>query len=647
MSTRAADGLVFGAWERGLRPDPVVSISEWIEANVVIPTDTAAPGEYRFRRVPYLKEILEALAPDCPVQRAVAKKAAQLGFTVGTAAAVGFYVVKAPRTVLFVSPTVDLAKRASKRKFGPIFRASDAVRDALRPARERDEGSTTLLKEFDGGALIFAGANSGAGLRQTSAPVVLLDELDVFPESIPEEGDPMLLAERASKAFPMRKLFYVSTPTILGRSRVCQLYDEQSDRRKFFVPCPICGGMQTLYWQDPKSGKRGVRWEGDAPNFHVWYECALCGAKIEEGRKGDMLEHGEWRPEVPALSDYFRGYEISALYASAGTFSWLDAVRQWVGAGNNVEQLRTFVNQVLGQPWEDRGEAPPWEDLYRRREQYKRGTVPAGAAVVTAGADVQRDRIEVELVGWGPGMESWSVDYHVFPGDTAGEEPWQRLDALLARPIPHERGAQLKIRAIAVDSGFETSTVYAWTRRHAPDHVFAVRGSDHLPSIVGAPAYVDFTHRGKRAYRAARVWQVGVSVAKRELYGFLRLKAPLNPDKGEKYPAGYCHFPQYEEERFRQITAEKLVPRQLRNGRVVYQWQLRHERNEGLDCRNYARAAAAIVGLDRYTDREWQKAFELLGAATAPAPASPRTTMRKGREKEGRFYERWRGRRPT
>jgi len=635
---RTATELIQAEWAAGLLPDDPVRICDWIEENIILDgAETNAPGPYRFRRAPYMREVLKALSPESPVQRVVGMKGGQLGWTIGGAAYIGFLICQAPRTVLFVSPTVDLAKRASRRKVGPIIERTEALRTRVRDAISRRSGNTTLMKEFPGGALIFAGANSGAGLRQTSAAVAILDEVDIYPGSLPGEGDPVVLAERATKTFPRRKHFYVSTPTIAGRSRIAELYD-QSDQSRYYVPCPACGELQLLWFTDPKTGRRGLKWKGELPKLRVWYECEKCAAKIDEGKKAWMLERGVWRAAVPELSQHFRGFHISSLYAAPGTFSWRDVVEQFLGAKKDPEKLRVFVNQVLGECWEERGDAPPWESLYRRRELYAKGTVPKGGLVLTAGADVQRDRIEVEVVAWGEGLESWSVDYIVIPGDSATEAPWRELDRVLARPWKHADGLDLRIRGLAVDSGFETQGVYNWVRRHPADMVFAVKGSDAVPTLVGQPTYVDFTWRGRKANRAVRLWHVGVSVAKRELYGWLRLEPPLHPEKGEPWPAGFAHFPEYSEEHFKQLTAEQLVARQKRGGQLVYVWTKKHERNDALDARNYSRAAAAIIGLDRYSEADWKK----LAAALVAPKVEPPPPMQRGRPKDGSFWERFR-----
>jgi phage terminase large subunit GpA-like protein len=641
--------IVAAAWADAIRPDREISIVDWIESNVVLEeAETSSPGQYRFRRAPYMREILETLSPDCPCQYVTTMKGSQLGMTIGAGAYICFLIAESPCTIIMVSPTLDLAKRASRRKVGPLIVKTDAVRERVRDFGARRAGNTALMKEFPGGVLLFAGGNSGAGLRQLSARVLILDELDVFPAFVPNEGDPEILAERAVKTFSRRKVFKISTPTITGRSRIAQNY-EQSDRSRFFVPCPFCGEFQVLWFTDPKTGRKCLRWEGDAPNLTVWYECVKCEARIVEGKKPWMLENGIWRAEHPELSNYHRGFAISSLYAAAGTFSWLKIANQFLEAGKDQMKLCAFVNQVLGETWEEHGDSPPWEELYRRREDYPIGEVPRRGLVLTAGADVQRDRIEVEIVAWGRGRESWSIDYVVIPGDTAMPAPWSKLAELLDRLWKHADGRDLRITGLGVDSSYDGNSVYNWCRRWPADRVFAMRGESHLSTLVGAPSYVDYTWRGKKAYRAVRLWHIGVDVAKRELYGWLRIPAPLNPDT-EAYDAGFCHFPKYRERHFEGLTAEHLSAVAKKGGRVGYVWNVHFARNEPLDCRVYARAAAAIVGVDRYSDDDWKRLELELQSGLKKSEAVEVREVRQSptrRPKRGGFFQRWPSRKPS
>jgi phage terminase large subunit GpA-like protein len=284
-----------------------------------------------------------------------------------------------------------------------------------------------------------------------------------------------------------------------------------------------------------------------------------------------------------------------------GWFSWEEAVRGFLKAKDDEAQLKVWVNTVLGETWVDRGEAPDWQRLYERRETYPLGIIPPSGLLLTAGTDIQKDRIEVEVVAWGKGKESWSVDYRILYGDPAQEAVWQQLQTLLAEPFRHASGVDLTIRALAVDTGFATQDVYAWCRRQETGRVLAVKGVERAIAPVGAPTAVDVNIGGKRLRRGVKVWPVGVSLLKSELYQWLKLQC----GEDSQFPGGYCHFPQYEAEYFKQLTAEQLVTKTVK-GYPKREWQKLREHNEALDCRIYARAAAITLGIERFTDRHWQ-----------------------------------------
>jgi phage terminase large subunit GpA-like protein len=255
--------------------------------------------------------------------------------------------------------------------------------------------------------------------------------------------------------------------------------------------------------------------------------------------------------------------------------------------------------------------------------------VPAGSLLLTCGVDVQKDRFVYEVVSWGAGKRSWSVDIGVIPADTANEAEWAKLNELLARTYPGPDGVLAVIGCLAVDSGYNTNVAYAWARTHSMDRVIAVKGAAGARSLIGAPSKVDVTIRGKRV--GYKVWPLGVDIAKSELYGWLHLKAPKD---GDPYPPGFCHFPEYDEEYFKQITAEHLVSRKDGRGFVHYEWQLIQGReNHWLDCRVYARAAASLKGLDRMRGQPAQRAST---PDEAPATAAEKALLyRVNRETPG------------
>ena len=458
----------------------------------------------------------------------------------------------------------------------------------------------------------MTGANSAVGLRSMPARYLFMDEIDGYPGDVEGEGDPILLAERRSATFQRRrKILLVSTPTIKGLSRIQREFDA-SDRRYYQVPCPECGHKQALRFTQ-------LRWSEGQPRA-AKYCCESCEYLIEEHHKTQMLAQGEWIATHEG-DGRTQGYHLSSLYSPVGWFAWSDAAEMFEAAQNSPDLMKGFVNTVLGEPFEEEFEAPEWERLYERRESHPIGRVPAEGLFLTAGADVQRDRIEIEIVAWGEDKRSWSVDYRVLDGDTAQPEVWQKLDRLLAEDWPHQRGGTLPIRVLCIDSGYATQEVYSWVRNHPqavwggagarasqPRTVVAIKGRDTDTSLILSVSKADTG--GKR--RGLRVWNVSGPVAKTELYRWLKLPRLTDEERerGEIEPPGSCHFPEYGEQYFKQLTAERRVIR-IHKGFPRATWEKDPTRNnEALDCRVYARAAASIYGLDRFTDRQWQKMRE-------------------------------------
>ncbi|MCO5352575.1 MAG: phage terminase large subunit family protein [Bryobacteraceae bacterium] len=593
------------AFRAGLRPDPLLTVSEWADRYRRLSGKSASePGPYRTERTPYLKEIMDALSPLSLVERVVVMKGAQLGFTEAGNNWIGYVIHKAPGPMLAVQPTVEMAKRNSKQRIDPLIEESEALRELVKSPRSRDSGNTVLAKEFPGGVLVMTGANSAVGLRSMSARYLFLDEIDAYPGDVDGEGDPINLAQARTNTFARRKVFLVSTPLVTGSSRIEAAFAE-SDQRRYWLPCPHCGEFQVLEFER-------LRWPKGEPQKAA-YHCKACEQPIYNHHKAWMLPRGEWRPEGKG-DGRTRGYHLSSLYSPVGWYAWERAAEDWEKAQKDVERLKSFINLVLGESWQERGEAPDWQPIYERREDYRIGTVPEGGLFLTAGADVQKDRIEVEVVAWGRGKENWSVDYRVLMGDIAEGAVWRELDEVLDAEF-----GGLPIRVLCIDSGYNPQIVYDWAHRHPqaswgpagarashPRTVVAVKGTSRTDRLIVNASVADAA--SKR--RAVRVRTIGTPVAKSQLYSWLRLAKPTE-ESGETYPAGFAHFPRYEEEYFRQLTAESLV-----KGAWVKD---PNRRNEALDCRVYARAAAAIYGIDRFTERHWRE----LEAARPSAAAMP------------------------
>ena len=600
-----AEEIYGAAAAAGARPDPLLTISQWADRYRWLSQRASAEhGRWRTERTPYLREIMDCLSPMSLIERTVFMKGAQIGGTECGNNWMGYIIHQAPGPMMAVQPTVEMAKRNSKQRIDPLIEESEVLRKLVRDPRSRDSGNTVLSKDFPGGVLVMTGANSAVGLRSMAARYLFLDEVDAYPGDVEGEGDPITLAMARTRTFARRKVFLVSTPKITGMSRIESAYEE-SDQRKYWVPCPTCREFQILKFAQ-------LRWPKGDPQSAV-YICEHCGQEIRNHQKQSMLAGGEWRAGAKG-DGRTAGFHISSLYSPVGWFSWGDAAKQFEQAQKNPALLQVFVNTVLGETWTLLGEAPEWQKLYDRREDYKVGLVPRGGLFLTAGADVQKDRIEVEIAAWGRGKESWSVDYRVFEGDTSRAAVWEKLTGLLNESFTTESGLELPIMQLAVDSGFATIEVYQWARRQG-GRVLVIKGDSRTPSLIGSASPVEVGPMGAKLKRGVRVWPVNSGMAKEELYRWLRQDRPTDEDvaKGIPFPSGYCHFPRYSEEYFKQITAEQLVTKIVKGYRR-HEWQKMRERNEALDCRVYARAAAGRVGIDRFQEKHWTDLERRVGA---------------------------------
>ncbi len=600
MTSGLADlNAVIARARRAWRPPPRLSLSEWADRFYVLSPETAAePG--RWRTIPYQRGILDAIT-DPLVEQVTMRKSSRIGFTLMLSAAMGYFIEHDPSSMLVVQPTVDDAKNFSKETIASMLRDVPCLRGIVFKDSDkgsRDSSNTLTHKKFPGGVLSLTGANSGTGFRRIGRRVLLADEVDAYPLSAGSEGDPLNLAKKRSQAYWNRKLILGSTPLVAGTSRIEEEF-MKGDQRRFYVPCPQCGHMDFLTFreQPPEEGAepRGhfMRWPEGKPR-EAFFVCRKNGCIIEHHQKRWMIERGEWRADA----EFHRhaSFSIWAAYSYMPNSTWGDIAEEFITTSKaGVEQLKTFVNTVLGECWVEKGEAPEWQRLYQRREPYARGRAPPNILFLTAGMDVQKDRLVWEVIAWAGDRQSWSIEKGVIPGDPAEDETWDAADELLESTWQGEGDTRWPIRMLGVDSGYETQAVYNWARRHV-GRVIACKGSATASVLLGPPTPVEVNYRGKRIARGCKVWPVGVDHAKDEFYGWLRLEAPKA--EGGAYPPGFCHFPQYEEDYFKQITSEHRV-KVLVKGRAHYVYQvLPNRENHHLDGRIYARAATVPLRLD-------------------------------------------------
>src|SRR5579863_2788848 len=597
----------------GLRPDELLALSEWADANITLSSkDSAEPGPYQTSRTPYVREIAEALSPSSATSRIVMMAGSQLGKTRIGLNWIGYIIDKAPGPMLFVEPTLLMAKKVSKQRLATMVATTPALTCKVSEARSRDSGNTMFEKEFPGGMLMVTGANSATGLRSMPIRYLFLDEVDGYPADVDDEGDPVGLAEARTTTFARRKVFLTSTPTIKGLSRIESEF-EASDQRRYFLPCPHCQFKDWLRWER-------LQWPEGEPD-QVKLLCVGCGALIEERHKNAMLAAGEWRATAECADPRVAGFHISTLYAPPGWRSWAELVREWLDAQKDTARLKKFVNTVLAETWEERGESIQAQGLRGRVENYG-AEVPAGVGVLLASVDVQGDRLELAVKGYGAGEESWLVALSQVNGDPAKSEPWFELDELLKQTYTCVGGRELSIRIAVIDSGgLHTDEVYKFckvreTRRIGEliQHVYAIKGVGGAGrEITGRPS------TGNRY--GVKLFPIGVDTAKDTVFSRMKIAAP---------GPGYLHLPAWiDDEYLEQLTAEKAVRKYKKGVGAVREYVKLRDRNEGLDLEVYALAALRM--LDRRTIAELGRlAQENAGPVPPPGEGGPPPAPAKG-----------------
>jgi len=598
---------VRAALQAGLLPPPRLGVREWSDQRRRLPTKGASePGPWRTSRTPFLAEIMDCLGPAHPAKRVVFVKSAQVGGTEVGLNWVGWYIDTQRAPILCVQPTLEMAERWSKQRLQAMIDVTPGLRSKVAPARSRDSGNTTLLKEWPGGLCIISGANSAAGLRSMPARAVFADEVDAWPLELEGEGDPVKLAEARTATFPRRKILLVSTPTIESLSRIWREW-LASDQRRYQVPCPHCGERQVLRWDH-------LRWPEGRPEAAL-YHCEHCGAGIAEHHKTAMLAAGAWVPDAPGSG--VPGFHINGLYSPVGLgLSWGELAAEWEGIRQDPTRQKTFTNIRLGECVADPNEKLELDELRGRADNYAPRTIPRGCLILTAGVDVQKDRWAVLLLGHGRDGAQWVIDWVEIPGDPTRRDEWGKVDAYLTEPLVNACGQSLRISCAAVDSGYLTEEVIHYTRERRHRGVIAIKGASiYGRQILGKPSRVDHNRRGRTLPGGAELWVIGSDTAKAAIF------AKLAADRGRSAINRQVHFPVGLDESFySQVTAEVWDPTKRR-------WVKVRPRNEALDAWCYALAASHYPTLRVHTYREshWAKLEAVLEPVNGDlfAPASP------------------------
>ncbi len=548
------------------KPPPNLKISDWADNyRKLSPESSAEAGQWRTDRASYQKEIMDVFN-DPDIQRIVVMTSSQVGKTEIILNTIGYYVDQDPSPMMIVQPTLQMGQAFSKDRLSAMIRDTEKINDCFKEARSRDSGNTVLHKKFAGGHLTIVGSNSASGLASRPIRILLMDEVDRYEASAGTEGSPVDLAIARTKTFWNRKIYLCSTPTIKGLSRIEQAFLE-SDQRYYHVPCPECNHKQVLKWKN-------VVWEDDKPET-AKYACCECGSIIDESKKQWMIKNGEWIASQPSVNT--AGFHISELYSVWST--WADMAMAFLEAKKQPEMLKTWINTALGESWEEQGDAVEYQTLLERRLNYDHTTIPEEVLILVAGIDTQKDRLELQLVGFGKNYECWVIDYKIFWGDPNAANVWSELDTYLKRRFKTESGRVMAISCACVDSGgHHTQQVYYFTKPRQARRVFAIKGASQAGKpIANKPTYVG---RNK-----AVLYPVGTDTAKEAIF------ARLSTDP-ENTTIHFCS--DVDEEYFKQLTAEKRVTKYVR-GKPTMVWKQIRDRNEALDTLVYCFAAIYIL----------------------------------------------------
>ncbi len=570
-------GVVLEGLLEGLLQPPSYTVSEWANAHMMLPENSAEPGRYRSDRAPYQAEPQDTLN-DPSVHTIVWESSAQVGKTQFLLNVIGYCIHHKPSPMMMIQPTIEMGEAFVKDKLDTAIQATPVLTERVAPERSRSGGNTKRYKSFPGGQLTINGANSPTSLRQRSIKILLADEVDAYPAVAGNEGDPLKLAARRTQTFKMvgAKVLATSTPTIEGLSKIDDLY-KSSDQRRYYVPCPECGAEQHLVWDR-------VTWTRGKPETAA-YACAECGCLLQDHEIKAAVRKGRWIPT--ATFNGVAGFHIWAIYSPWATLP--EIVREFEEAEGKPALLQEFWNGVLGLPYDgDQAANVTVQELLERRETFAKAVVPAGACVLTAGVDVQGDRLEVLIKAHGADGEAWLLDHVTIWGAPESDPPWRELEELLSVRVPHPSGRQLGIEAAAIDSGYMTQRVYAFSVRNVVigRRWWAIKGVDG----ENRPAWAKSDVKLKSGQR---LFLVGTYALKDEIYGRLGVKEP---------GPGFLHIP--EREPFGEAWMEQLIVEKVR---TVYDpkgyprreyYKPPGKRNEALDLNVYADAAHKSLNIN-------------------------------------------------
>lgn len=629
----------------GMSPPANLTVTQWAEQRRRLsPEASAEPGPWRTSRTPYLREPMDAFT-DPKVRRIVMVAASQVGKSELELNIIGYIIDEDPGSILFIHPTTIDAKEFSKLRVAPMIRDCPTLRRKVAAPKSRDSGNTLLQKTYPGGILTMCGSTEAHALASKPIRHVLGDERDRWALSAGNEGDPWSLAMARQTTFYNAKAVEVSTPTVKSASAIEASYSEGTMER-WKSKCPHCGEYHEITWADIRFEYEEIS-VGGKTTFKVtkiWYVCPGCACISDELTM--KRQPARWEADNPtAYEQGIRSFWLNAFVSQWAT--WESIVLKFLNAKGSSRKLQVVYNTCFGMLWEDRGDLEDEDSLMARREDYGVRSdnspveLPDGVLVLTAGVDTQDDRFEYEIVGHGHWGETWGIEKGVIMGRPDDDSTWAKLDEMVFdRVLRYEDGLGLRMSMSFVDEGGHfTQEVRQRCRARAVKKVFCIKGMPGPDRPFTAPPKKVKIVVNQVAIGTCWQYQLGVDAGKQIIMDNLSVKTP-----GSKY----CHFPRrddYGPGYFTGLLSERLEYDPNKKQPWIWKKIPGHERNEALDCRNYAMAAFKTLpaNLDEIDRRlkaaRGTPAAGVTRAAVAAAP-KPKKRQRAGSGTR-RYYDDW------
>lgn len=633
MTNRADHEWIRSCLAASFEPKEYLPIDEWVDKNnFMLPSNTAEPGKYNIDRAPYQRGILRAFSPDHPAKDIVLVFGSQMGKTTVENIVMCYYISESPSPILFAFSDEANLKNYVKNKFDPMLSANPKVRGLLKSEGKSSADSLTT-KQFPGGFLKFLSGKSEASMRSDSARLVMGDEVDAWGYT--KGGDPKQLLTRRQNTFrETRKMGLSSTPVNDG---IINSYLEESTYRKYFVPCPHCGEMMTfeldsLHWKVQEDTNIVI---------DAWMECPHCKGRINNEDKLEMCGKGTWVATNPKADPTYEGFYLPTFYAPVGWTTWRDMAQEYVTAltttdGTEDEKMTTFYNTLLGQRYIKGANSQNWRLMFEKGQKspYVRAKIPSWVNFLTTGADVQGNRIEVSVYGWGKLGHSLAIDHYEIPVEDReleymDSQAWGAYtESTLGAIFEREDGLKMQTVANAIDSSYRAECLYTYflsQPKHYRDRLYLVKGRDNMSGNLSNRKFV--TSEG---FRDVAWYEVPVSSLKHSVFD--HLNDSIEDYKGEA-PPYYMEYPNdYTQEYYQQLFSEVW----LCEGKK-WKWKKTRERNEILDCTVYNLAMYYSLGLGRLTAEDWdgianEQKEEANGMSRKVQPRGGRRVLSRGVE---------------